>query len=282
MRNGLLCILALQFFSRVSFFFTAISWLLAETKSWLLSGQSLCLEQKRQRIRLLLPFIDSSKWSHSPGSTSGFRNANRSPTVREMNVRACSLIRKTSCCHDAKEQEICEDDFFFIFVEVVVTLTSLTVDAVLMLMHATCMSWYGPAGPLAAFTGALRRWSSVQPDYDWSPFAMHGCTVSCRIFFDSHFFALHFAIVSQCPEFDSQSAMRKRINYSLGGLTQPRASISLHFWDNPLHSGHPTPDHSLHFWHYLSTTLYTTDTSFSATLYTTDSVCSPHLHPGSR
>ena len=86
-----------------------------------------------------------------------------------MNVRACSRIRKTSCCHDAKEQEICEDDFFFIFAkEVVVTLTSLSVDEVLINTHATCMSRYdGPAGPLAAFAAcALRRGSSVQPDYD--------------------------------------------------------------------------------------------------------------------
>ena len=84
-----------------------------------------------------------------------------------MNVRACSLIRKTSCCHDAKEQEICEDDFSFIFAkEVVVALTSLSVDEVLINTHATCMSRYGPAGPLAAFACALRRRSSVQPDCD--------------------------------------------------------------------------------------------------------------------
>ena len=30
-----------------------------------------------------------------------------------MNVRAYSLIRKSSCCRDAKEKEICKDDFLF-------------------------------------------------------------------------------------------------------------------------------------------------------------------------
>ena len=34
-------------------------------------------------------------------------------------------------------------------------------------------------------------------------------------FFDSHFFALRFAVGSQCPKFDSQTAMRYRVNYSL-------------------------------------------------------------------
>ena len=34
-------------------------------------------------------------------------------------------------------------------------------------------------------------------------------------FFDSHFFALRFAVVSQCPKFDSQTAMQNQINYSL-------------------------------------------------------------------
>ena len=37
-------------------------------------------------------------------------------------------------------------------------------------------------------------------------------------FFDSHFFALRFTVVLQCPKFDSQSAMRNRINYSLQGF----------------------------------------------------------------
>ena len=58
----------------------------AETKSWLLSGRSLCLEQTRQRIRLrrlvkvkpLAGYIGLEK-----------RKAVR-PAVREMNVRACS------------------------------------------------------------------------------------------------------------------------------------------------------------------------------------------------
>ena len=34
-------------------------------------------------------------------------------------------------------------------------------------------------------------------------------------FFDSHFFALRFAVGSQCPKFDSQTAMRYWVNYSL-------------------------------------------------------------------
>ena len=33
--------------------------------------------------------------------------------------------------------------------------------------------------------------------------------------FDSHFFALRFAVGSQCPKFDSQTAMRYWVNYSL-------------------------------------------------------------------
>ena len=41
--------------------------------------------------------------------------------------------QETSCCHDEKEKEICEDDFFFMFAkEVVVTLASLSVDEVLI------------------------------------------------------------------------------------------------------------------------------------------------------
>ena len=34
-------------------------------------------------------------------------------------------------------------------------------------------------------------------------------------FFHSHVFALRFAVGSQCPKFDSQTAMRYRVNYSL-------------------------------------------------------------------
>ena len=41
------------------------------------------------------------------------------------------------------------------------------------------------------------------------------CTASQMIFFDSHFFALRFAVGSQCPKFGSQTAMRYRVNYSL-------------------------------------------------------------------
>ena len=39
-------------------------------------------------------------------------------------------------------------------------------------------------------------------------------------FFDSHFFALRFAVGSQCPKFDSQTAMRYRVNYSLPRVNQ--------------------------------------------------------------
>ena len=38
-------------------------------------------------------------------------------------------------------------------------------------------------------------------------------------FFDSHFFALRFAVGSQCPKLDSQTAMRYRVNYSLSSTT---------------------------------------------------------------
>ena len=60
------------------------------------------------------------------------------PFVKWMYVRAHWSGKPR--CYDAKEQEICEDDFFFIFAkEVVVTLTSLSVDEVLINTHATCM-----------------------------------------------------------------------------------------------------------------------------------------------
>ena len=53
-------------------------------------------------------------------------------------------------CHDAKEKDICEDNFFFIFgKEVVVTLASPSVDEVLIKTHATCMSRYGARWPLS-------------------------------------------------------------------------------------------------------------------------------------
>ena len=45
--------------------------------------------------------------------------------------------------------------------------------------------------------------------------AMHRLHRFANDFFDSHFFALRFAVGSQCPKFDSQTAMRYRVNYSL-------------------------------------------------------------------
>ena len=45
--------------------------------------------------------------------------------------------------------------------------------------------------------------------------AMHRLHRFADDFFDSHFFALRFAVGSQCPKFDSQIAMRYRVNYSL-------------------------------------------------------------------
>ena len=45
--------------------------------------------------------------------------------------------------------------------------------------------------------------------------AMHRLRRFADDFFDSHYFALRFAVGSQCPKFDSQTAMRYRVNYSL-------------------------------------------------------------------
>ena len=45
--------------------------------------------------------------------------------------------------------------------------------------------------------------------------AMHRLRRFADHFFDSHFFALRFAVGSQCPKFDSQTAMRYQVNYSL-------------------------------------------------------------------
>ena len=45
--------------------------------------------------------------------------------------------------------------------------------------------------------------------------AMHRLHRFADDFFDSHFFALRFSVCSQCPKFDSQTAMRYRVNYSL-------------------------------------------------------------------
>ena len=45
--------------------------------------------------------------------------------------------------------------------------------------------------------------------------AMHRLHRFADDFFDSHFFVLRFAVGSQCPKFDSQTAMRYRVNYSL-------------------------------------------------------------------
>ena len=64
------------------------------------------------------------------------------------------------------------------------------------------------------------------------------CTASQMIFFDSHFFALRFAVGSQCPKFDSQTAMRYRVNYSLSQNVSTnigrrfRTLISKHFSRN--------------------------------------------------
>ena len=94
------------------------------------------------------------------------------------------------------------ENFFFIFAkEVVVTLASLSVDEVLIHTHATCMSRYGARCPLSP---APRRRSSVQPDYDcWQSRLIAICNALLHglafDFFDLHFFALWFAVVSQCP-----------------------------------------------------------------------------------
>ena len=161
MRNSLLCISALQFFTRVSvFFFTAISWLLAETKSWLLSGRSVCLEQTRQRIRLLFRFVDSSKWSHALAGYIGLekRKAVR-PAVREMYVRACSHQENFLLSRCEGEGYAKRISFFFYILakEVVFTLAvgwrgydqpSSTC------IHATCLSRHGAAGCFRPCAGA--------------------------------------------------------------------------------------------------------------------------------
>ena len=101
---------------------------------------------------------------------------------------------------------------------------SLSVDDVLIKcqQHARYVSEVGDAFACSELAG-----SGVQPDYMidcWQSrlIAIRRCTValaaSCTvlrlIFLDSHFFALRYAVVSQCHEFNSQTAMRNRINYS--------------------------------------------------------------------
>ena len=166
---------------------------------------------------LLLPFVESSKWSHSPG-TSGLRNAKRCtpPFVKWMYVRA--HIRKTSCCHDAKEKAMRRWFLFFIFAkEVVFTLavgwwgfdqpsSTRTLHALADMGHATALATFARA-PGAACSRIMTAGNRNR-----SPFAVHGCSNLHRFafdFFDSHFFALWFAVVSQCPEIDSQNCDAK-------------------------------------------------------------------------
>ena len=61
-----------------------------------------------------------------------------------------------------------------------------------------------------------------------------------RIF--SNFFALRFAVVSQCPEFDSQTAMRNRINYSLAASAAPQGLSLQQQVPVPSFSRHSSPD----------------------------------------
>ena len=60
--------------------------------------------------------------------------------------------------------------------------------------------------------------------------AMHRLHRFADDFFDSHFFALRFAVGSQCPKFDSQTAMRYRVNYSLY-LRSPCTRTSICVWE---------------------------------------------------
>ena len=143
-----------------------------------------------------------------------------------MYVRA--HIRKTSCCHDAKEKAMQRWFLFFIFAkEVVFTLAvgwwGFDQPSSTRTLHA--LADMGPATALATFArapGAACSRIMTAGNRDRSPFAVHGCSNLHRFvldFFDSNFFALRFAVVSQCPEIDSQIAMRNRINYSL--ILQP-------------------------------------------------------------
>ena len=82
-------------------------------------------------------------------------------------------------------------------------------------MHATCLSRHRAACRFRPCAGAACSRIMISGNRDRSPFAMHGLHRFAFDFFDSHFFALRFAVVSQSPKIDSQTAMRNRINYSL-------------------------------------------------------------------
>ena len=77
----------------------------------------------------------------------------------------------------------------------------------------------GPAPGCAGAAPAVSGWSCWRlrsiAQLCCESCAMHRLHRYADDFFDSHFFALRFAVGLQCPKFDSQTAMRYRVNYSL-------------------------------------------------------------------
>ena len=189
LRNGLLRISALKFFTRMSFCLHCNSLTPCRNEVPIVLRQYPCLEHNRKCIRLLLSLVNSPERSHLPG-TSGLSSANQCspPFMKWMYVRA--HIRKTTCYHDAKEKAMRRR--FLVRMK-------LLPRCILLIMIA-CDRYVRCAV----------------------------ATFRLRFFFDSHFFALRFAVVSQCPKFDSQTAMQNRINYSLACLVDlPTSSCTV-------------------------------------------------------
>ena len=153
----------------------------------------------------VLALVDSSERSHSPGTCIlGLGNAKRcAPAVREMNVRACSH-QENHLLSRCKEEGYAKT---ISFVNLQTKLLSrcklvgwpfrMRFWSTVINMHTTC------AKIRAAFAGAG---AAMAVDYDcWrSRFCDAQLHRFAFDFFDSHFFALRFAVVSQCPEFDSE------------------------------------------------------------------------------
>ena len=139
-------------------------------------------------------------------------------------------IRKTSCYRNTKEKAMRRRFLIFLYLRKKLFSRSLSVDEDLINRHRDARYVLEPTWRSAGSRSRPRDGAACSR-------IMHCELLACAIaidchlrctrlrrfafdFFDSHFFALRFAVVSQWPEIDSQTAMRNRINYSLWGETR--------------------------------------------------------------
>ena len=170
MRNGLLCISALQFFTRV--FFLLCNFLTPCRNEVLVALRpNPMLGANKTTDSTALAFVDSSKWSHSPG-TSGLRNAKRcAPVRRSWNECTCVLTSGKPLFVTMRRRRLCKDDFFFSYIcerSCFHARCRLMIEVLINrhqhahnVLELTCIwgRW-----PLSLLSPARR--SSVQPDYD--------------------------------------------------------------------------------------------------------------------